>query len=149
MLDPSMPWIASGYKKFLPQDFCSRHSKTSNSWEDDFHHVLHSPSPVSHQKRRVKSATSGRHRSHPKPPELNRPPQYRPKSASRVIKNSGDINIPIYNNGTEDPRIQTAYRLPRRPKSAIHIRHRPSLAQNKSVTEVQYVYNILQRCFPK
>lgn len=141
MLDPSAPWLASGYKKFLPQDFCSNHSSFKSNSFDDFNYSPPSPAKQVTRQRRVKSAVaSGRYRQQPKPPVIQKNTYYRPKSASHINQyRESPGNVYNHRDDGAGNDNNTGYRLPRRAKSASsHMRHRPTASQNKSVTEVQY-----------
>ena len=85
MLDPSIPWLASGYKNFQSEDITKTHSydditKLYHINQEDFiKKELRSSTPELRQRRRVKSATVQRqlHRNSGN----ERPPRPRPKTA--------------------------------------------------------------------
>ena len=85
MLDPSIPWLASGYKNFQSEDITKTHSydditKLYHINQEDFiKKELRSSTPELRQRRRVKSATVQRQLN--RNSENERPPRPRPKTA--------------------------------------------------------------------
>ncbi|XP_072033251.1 uncharacterized protein [Amphiura filiformis] len=85
MLDPSIPWLASGYKNFQSQDITKTHSHSYDditklyhvNKEDFIKKELRSSTPELRQRRRVKSATIQRQLT--RQSSSDRPP--RPKTA--------------------------------------------------------------------
>ncbi|XP_033627003.1 proteoglycan 4-like [Asterias rubens] len=129
MLDPTLPWLAVGYKNFKQEDFCQRQIKDEMSKYriDTTTDVLRSTTPQGQQRRRVKSATH-----------------------ARFIPRCGS-NWPAYTSSPARPNSAQSYhhkttftdqiaeRAPsrqRRPRSAF-VTHKPSLAQNRSISMVE------------
>ncbi|XP_038059750.1 proteoglycan 4-like isoform X2 [Patiria miniata] len=135
MLDPSLPWLAVGYRNFKQEDFCQRQIRDEMSKyridTTDVRSVLRSSTPQGQQRRRVKSATATRFTSRSCDSFTARPTP-RPKSAQ-----SYHPNYPHYQDADRSPVSRQ-----RRPRSAFLPHHRPSPAQNRSVTAVERQYHL-------
>eukprot|EP00057_Strongylocentrotus_purpuratus_P005153 XP_003730326.1 PREDICTED: wiskott-Aldrich syndrome protein homolog 1 isoform X2 [Strongylocentrotus purpuratus] len=136
MLDPSLPWLATGYRNFKEKEFCRPHSATHSTHRylenGSNHRELRPTTPSQHLHRRVKSATHGRVQCGT--PTVKHRLSSRPRSA-RSTDNFKNEKVGCYNFSPETVRA-----LARRPKSASAVllrQHRPSAAQNKSVTQVE------------
>ena len=173
MLDPSLPWLAQGYKNFETEDV----AKTSRSYDDitKLYHIntqdyvkkeLRSSTPELHQRRRVKSATYGRHspnsissdgrRGRPRSAFVTPVHMEHARSPTRPGSSQSHARSPTrpgssqsyyrekvgcYDYETEHPPLHSykphAVVRPR-PKSAIYLRHhRPSSLDRKSVSQVE------------
>ncbi|XP_041455547.1 serine/arginine repetitive matrix protein 1-like isoform X1 [Lytechinus variegatus] len=145
MLDPSLPWLATGYRNFKEKEFCRPHSATDSAHHrylenGSNHRELRPTTPAQHQHRRVKSATYGR--VHGGAPTIKHRLSSRPRSA-RSTENFKNEKVGCYNFSPE-----TIQALARRPKSASAVllrHHRPSAAQNKSVTQVERFHHTQQQ----
>ncbi|XP_071504894.1 uncharacterized protein [Diadema antillarum] len=141
MLDPSLPWLASGYRNLRREDFLRPHSAMDSTQ----HRYLETGSrdlelrpstPASRQGRRVKSATHVRVHSSAVKHRFSRPRSARATSSHR------NERVGCYNYSPEDTARLSAL-MNRRPKSAtsVLLKHRPSSAQNKSVTQVERLHH--------
>ncbi|XP_072163794.1 uncharacterized protein [Diadema setosum] len=141
MLDPSLPWLASGYRNLKREDFFRPHSAMDSAQhryvETGSRDLELRPStPASRQGRRVKSATHLRVHSSAVKHRFSRPRSARATSSHR------NERVGCYNYSPEDTARLSAL-MNRRPKSAtaVLLKHRPSSAQNKSVTQVERLHH--------
>ena len=137
MLDPSLPWLAVGYRNFKQEDFCQRQIRDEMSKyridTTDVSSALCSSMPQGRQRRRVKSATASRFTSC-SCENLGRPAPARPKSARPHGQRATFVDRYVERS--------PATSRPRRPRSAFLPHHQPSPAQNRSVSAVERQHHL-------